>query len=184
MATSLEKGKRLRSCAKIRLTRASNKVAQLTQAASQIEVSETIKAFETKLQVYDEFQNVVESFTEAEDLDAETQSAETYRDEKLLPLPKARELLAKKILTRQLQAQLLRLEPSVLTRGKFAENFSLPVAGSSVRHADVVKGAHTVSHGVFAENISLPVTESSVRHAEDTLSRVIRASWMRRWSRR
>ena len=93
MASTLEEAKRLRISAKTRLTKSANKVAELSDLSSQIDISESIKAFETRLQFYDEAQLDVETFTATADLEEEGDSSENYRNEKLLHLNKARELL-------------------------------------------------------------------------------------------
>ena len=99
MASTLEEAKRLRISAKTRLTKSANKVSELSDLSSQIDISEAIKAFETRLQFYDEAQLDVETFTATAHLEEEGESSENYRNEKLLHLNKARALLQ----TRQTQ---------------------------------------------------------------------------------
>ena len=268
--TPHEQVKRLLICAKVRLAHASNKLTLLNKVSSRIEVCTAIESFETRLQHFDEVQAKVESFNS----DTTESSSGDFRDNKLMPWFRARELLATKNITLQLQANLLRLQLPVLTRGyiyghteTFKDEESLqptvsvnhshghPGAESRVLQPDVkaavVQRAPNVLHGDFVENVSTPdrqfvenvstsdrdfvenvstpefvenisqpaasrsvvsktqvtpseprqpdvthdfvktthtvschLQTSAQRAPEDTLSQVIRASWIRRWCAR
>ena len=176
--TPHEQVKRLHICAKVRLAHASNKLTLLNKVSSRIEVCMAIESFETRLQHFDEVQAKVESFNS----DTAVSSSDDFRDNKLKPWFRARELLATKNITLQLQANLLRLQLPVLTRGyiyghteTFKDEESLhptvsvnhshghPDAESRVLQPDVkvvvIKGARMVFNGEFAENISTPEGE-------------------------
>ena len=81
MVSTLEEAKRLRIRAKTRRTKSANKVAELSELSLRIDISEAIKAFETRLQFYDEAQLDIETVTATEHLEEKGDSSENYRNE-------------------------------------------------------------------------------------------------------
>lgn len=90
----LEKRKKNRTAAKTRLTLASNKLKDIVgNVSTKHEIVQGIENFESRLRLYDEAQSAVEELICAEDVEADTEQSELFREERIHSYVKAKEFL-------------------------------------------------------------------------------------------